>query len=128
MSIFDAGRQALAEAASLATEEITVNIGGTEAAVNARVGQKLFKTASGPAEVCIMARRFIVRAADLPAMPGNRDSLTWRGRLFRLGCPDGGPPWRWHGNDNQNVAIYVTDLGTVPKETGNARPVSNNDN
>ena len=99
----------------MATESITVTIGGTASTVPARVGQKLFRTASGPAEVAVMARRFIVRSSDLAAFPTTRDTLTWRGRRYRLGCPDGGPPWRWHGNDNQNIAIYVTDLGAVPE-------------
>jgi len=115
MSIFDEGRQALAAAAAMATEPVSVTIGSTTVAIQARVGQKVFRTHAGPAEVCVMARRFIVRTADLPALPGNRDSLVWKGRKFRLGCPDGGPPWRWHGNDNQNIAIYVTDLGAAPE-------------
>ncbi len=113
MGIFDSGRAALAAAAELAAEEITlVPASGGPVSLRARVGSKLFRTYDdGGVPVAVTVRRFIVRAAELDSMPTNADSIVWRDRRFRLGNPDGGAPWRFHGNDNTDIAIYATDFG-----------------
>ncbi|MBR4222830.1 MAG: hypothetical protein IKR81_16845 [Victivallales bacterium] len=114
MSIFDEGRAALAAAAEAASEEITLTpASGNATTLQARIGRKLFSTFNGAVPVNVMARRFIVKVADLASLPTRADTITWRGRTYRLGCPDGGAPWRYHGNDNQCIAIYATDFGTA---------------
>lgn len=112
MGIFDSGRAALEAAAAMASEDITfLPAGGTAVTVPARVGSKIFRVFDGDASVAVTVRRFIVRLDALPSYPTNADTITWRGRRFRLGNPDGGPPWRFHGNDNAHIAIYATDFG-----------------
>ena len=114
MALFDQGRQALAAAAAAASETVMLIHGQAATELPARIGSKIFRTYAGNAPVTVMARRFIVNVADLPAMPVNGDAILWNGRKYRLGCPDGGPPWRWHGADNACVAIYATDQGGTP--------------
>ena len=113
MSLFDQGRRALESAAAMASEDITlVPASGGPVPLRARVGSKLFRTYDdGGVPVAVTVRRFIVRTADLGSMPTNADAIIWRGRRFRLGNPDGGAPWRFHGNDNADIAIYATDFG-----------------
>jgi hypothetical protein len=113
MSIFDTGREAMESLLPALTEPIEYRPqGGAPATINARIGEKLLKIDDGAAQVTLMARRFIVRVADMAAgLPAPGDTIAWRGRNYRVGHPDGGPPWRWHGNTNTDVAIYAADSG-----------------
>ena len=116
MSLFDEGRALLAQAAQDASENITFTPASGEAiTLPARIGEKLFKTASGGVPVNIMARRFIVRLADLTTgrFPLKSDTITWRNRRYKLAHPDGGTVWRWHGNDATCIAIYTMDFGNA---------------
>lgn len=116
MGIFDAGRSILESVASEASEQVVFAPVGSEPSVElpARVGQRLFKVASGGVPVTVATQRFIVRTADLPRLPANGDAIHFRGRRYKCGHPDGGPPWRWHGSDHATIAIYATDFGAVP--------------
>ena len=113
MPLFDPGRKALESAAAMASEEITIALsGGGGVTLPARIGSKVFRVFDGDASVAVVVRRFIVRAADLGSMPTNADTILWRGRRYRLGNPDGGAPWRFHGSENKDIAIYATDFGS----------------
>ena len=115
MSIFHPGRAILNEVASAASEEILFTPqNGAATAIRARIGEKLFKTAQGNVPVNMLARRFIVFLADLPGFPSKGDTIAWNGRTYKLAHPDGGPVWRWHGNDGTSIAIYAIDFGTAP--------------
>ena len=112
MGIFDSGRAALDAAAALASEDIEfLPANGASVTVPARVGSKVFRVFDGDVSVAVAVRRFLVRVDSLPSMPTNADTIVWRGRRHRLGNPDGGPPWRYHGNENTHIAIYATDFG-----------------
>lgn len=112
MGIFDSGRSILEAVASEAAETISYRTAaGLELTIPARVGQRLFKVASGGVPVTVATQRFVVRTSDLPALPGNGDAILFRGRRYKAGHPDGGPPWRWHGSDHATIAIYATDFG-----------------
>lgn len=112
MSIFDNGRAFLAKASEGASEPIEFRpSSGADVTVPARIGRKMFKVYDGDAAVSVNTTRFIVKVADLPRYPTNADTIAWRGRIYKLGCPDGGAPWRFHGSDNSNIAIYANDFG-----------------
>ena len=116
MTLFDQGRAMLADVARQASEDILFTPAkGDALTIPARIGEKLFKTASGNVPVNIMTRRFIVRLADLPTgrFPLKSDTITWRGRKYKLAHPDGGTVWRWHGNDATCIAIYTMDFGNA---------------
>lgn len=108
----------LAAKSACASEAITLTPAqGQAVTVQARIGQKLFKVNSGAVQTTIASRRFIVKLSDLNnVMPGKGDTITWKGRVYRLGCPDGGPVWRWHGNACADIAIYAIDFGAVVSE------------
>lgn len=112
MGIFDSGRAALEAAAEMASEDIEfLPANGASVKVHARVGSKVFRVFDGDVSVAVTVRRFLVRVDSLPSMPTNADTISWRGRRYRLGNPDGGPPWRYHDNENRHIAIYATDFG-----------------
>ena len=113
MSLFDAGRDILATIAEAAAEEIVFRASdGIETTLRARIGKKLFKVADNSGiEYSVAARRFIVHLEDLPHTPINGEAIIWNNTRYKLGCPDGGPPWRWHGNDGKDIAIYTLEFG-----------------
>ena len=114
MSIFHPGRALLNEVAEAASEEIIFTPqNGTSVVTRARVGEKLFKVAQGNVPVNMLARRFIAFLSDLPGFPAKGDTITWNGRTYKLSHPDGGPVWRWHGNDGTSIAIYAIDFGAT---------------
>ena len=114
MSIFHPGRAILKKVAAAASEEIIFTPQtGTAIVIRARIGEKLFKPAQGNVPVNMLSRRFIVCMDDLPGFPGKGDTITWKGRTYKLSHPDGGPVWRWHGNDCTSIAIYAIDFGTA---------------
>lgn len=116
MNLFTPGRAILEEVAKAASEDIAITIGKQSFTVPARIGEKLFKVAQGNVPVNMMARRFIVFTDDIPAFPAKGDTITWKNRTYKLGHPDGGPVWRWHGNECKSIAIYAIDFGAVRNE------------
>lgn len=112
-SFFEQARQDLKQAATRASEPVSIQTrdGRLLENIPARVGMKVFKTYSGDATFYAYARRFIIFSADLDGYsPANGDLVKWRGRAYRMGNPDGGPPWRWHGNAQDCLAIIATEV------------------
>ena len=84
---------------------------GEPVSLYARIGQKTFRSYDGDVVVYVAARRFLVELDDLGGrFPTNGDRISWKGAYYRLGNPDGGPPWRWHGNDRKTIAVYATEI------------------
>ena len=111
MPLFDQARLDLKAAASAASETVViVPKSGRPFTAPARIGQKVFKTYNGDVQVNVVCRRFLVELSDLGQYaPKTGDRIQWHGRVYRMGNPDGGPPWHWHGNDNSAMAIYATE-------------------
>ena len=110
-SIFEQARIDLKTAAESASEEIKIiPKAGDEIALSARVGSRTFKTYDGTAVVYAVVCRFIVEVGDLAGYtPSNGDKIFFKNRAYRMGNPDGGPPWRWHGSDRSSIVILATE-------------------
>ncbi len=120
MSIFDQARMLLHATAPAAANQIVFLPRDREpVSLSARIGQKTFRSYDGDVVVYVAARRFLVELDDLGGhFPANGDRISWRGAYYRLGNPDGGPPWRWHGNDRKTIAVYATEVAQTSAKEG----------
>ena len=85
---------------------------GEEKSVRAVVGSTVFQADDGYGVVAdFESRDFIVAAAELPEEPGKGDAIVWRGMMYEVMAPRGGPCWRWSDAYHTMKRIHTKETG-----------------
>ena len=121
-SIFEKGEAMQAAAFGYAAVLITYRRAGTVLAADipAKLGKTLFR-AENQFGVTIRTgqRDFIIRAADLTAMPPEvGDEILFDGKTYSVSAPNGEPCWKWHSRiSHTQIRIHAKYNGEINEQS-----------